>query len=269
MQIAISTAALQAATPRAVQRAADLGFTSIEINLQPDEFDYSARRRPNARFYRELKTQLTSLGLSVWSVTLPPLNQAQMFSPRARKDILLNAAGAAGILGAAVFVAEPAHIFHDEDALERYLRENHAPPVVPGFDESWAQVVNRRMTYALPNMEVWLGAPLTNQADRMAKITFDLGIGWAMDVRAALQRNNLATWLPAAGERLAVAYLYDAPEANAAPQPPLAAEWGEWLPALARTRLKAVVLRGQPTHDDDTFRASRAFVARCLQGTNH
>lgn len=264
MQIAISTAALAAATPLAAQRAAELGFTSLEVALLPHEFDYGPRRRPDVRFYRDLKASLTGLGLSVWSVTAPPLNQAQMFSARARKEMLLNAAGAAGILGASVFVVEPPHIFQDEERLEEYWRTRHAPPVLAGFDESWAQVVNRRMTYAMLNMEYWLGAPLTNQSDRIAQLTFDLGIGWAMDVRAAIRRNNLAAWLAAAGERLAVAYVYDVAAPDATPQAPQATDWADWLPALAATRLKALVLRGQPQTDDATWRASLAHIRHCL-----
>lgn len=264
MQIAISTAALGLATPLAVQRAAELGFTTLEVNLLPHEFDYGLRRRPDVRFYRDLKALLTQLGLSVWSVAMPPLNQAQMFSVRARKEILLNAAGAAGILGASVFVVEPPHIFQDEERLEDYWRTRNAPPVLAGFDESWAQVVNRRMSYALLNSEYWLGAPLTNQSDRIAHLTFDLGIGWAMDLRAALHRNNLETWLAAVGERLAIAYVYDVTDQDTAPQAPLSDDWAVWLPTLAATRLKALALRGQPHTDDATWRASLAHIRRCL-----
>ena len=81
LQLAISTNTLGRSTPDALQPAADLGISHLEINLQPVEFDYGYRRKPNARFYRELRQQLDRLGLYVWSVTPPPRTQEQASDP--------------------------------------------------------------------------------------------------------------------------------------------------------------------------------------------
>ncbi len=262
MYLAINTASLSDRTPLALQRAAALGLTWVEVNLLAEELDYGYRRRPNVRFYRELKTQLDTLGLRVWSVTAPALTQPQMFSERARQDVLLNAVGAAGILAATVFVLEPAHIFHSERALEAYWRDRTAPPIIPGFDELWAQAANRRLTLALTNQDYWMGTLLTNQVERMQQALFDLAIGWGMQVRAATQRNTLERWLAEVGESLAVAYVEDWSEEDGRPCLPQEAIWQTWLPMLAQTRLKALVLRGRPHEPDDRFRASLALVAQ-------
>ncbi|MEW5986326.1 MAG: hypothetical protein AB1791_06805 [Chloroflexota bacterium] len=262
--VAINTGSLGKQTPLALERAAGLGFRTVEVNLQTEEFGYGYQRKPNVRFYRELRRQVDSLGLSVWSVSAPPLTQAQMFYERARKDILMQAAGAAGILGAQVFVTYPADLFTTEIQFETYLREDRAPATIEGFDEAWAQVVNRRMTMALVNWQHWLGAPLTNQAERMAKITDDLAIGCALDMRRAVTRGALADWLEKISERLAVAYLYDlaAGEGEVSPayRAPLDSQWQEWLPLLAGTRLKCLVMRADPEQSDEEITRSRVYV---------
>lgn len=253
MNLAISTNSLAYDTPTALQRAADLGFKYVEVNIDSDEFGYGYRRRPNVRFYRDLNKQITALGLNVWSVTVPALTAEQAFSSRARKEILLNCAGAAGLLGAKVLVVDPAHIFTDEDAFDTYLREKKAPPTVVGFDEMWAQVVNHRMTLALRNTAYYLGNPLTNNVGRMEKITFDLGIGWACDVPQATQRNQLANWLPKLGDRLAVAYLYEVAEDGVTALTASAETLTTTQSELANTRLKCLVLHGHPDQDDAEF----------------
>jgi hypothetical protein len=263
MLIAISTGSLSERTPQALQRAADLGFREVEINLQEPELDYGYRRKPNVRFYRELRHQIDRLGLAVWSVTMPRLTQEQMFFERARRDILIAAAGAAGIVGGRVLVLRPADIFTSEMAFAAYWEGKTAPPVIEGFDEGWAQAVNRRLTVALANHDHWLGAPLTNQADRIARVTSDLAIGWAMDARRAMGRNSLAAWLEAAGERLAVAHLYDLEEGGRR-RAPMAAEWPEWLAGLGRTRLKCLVMAGDPGQSDDEIRQSQAYLTSIL-----
>jgi hypothetical protein len=263
MLIAISTGALSERTPEALQRAADLGFTQLEVNLQGQEFGYDYRRKANVRFYRDLRQQLDRLGLAVWSVTLPPLTQEQMFFERARRDILIGAAGAAGILGAKVYVLRPADLFTSEMAFAAYWEKKDAPPVIEGYDEAWAQAANRRLVMALANYDHWIGAPLTNQADRIARVTNDLAIGWAMDVRRALGRNTLAAWLEAASERLAVAHLYDVNEAGRRLLPH-GEEWQEWLPALQRTRLKCVVISAEAGPGDEEIRNSRAYLQGLL-----
>lgn len=263
MQIAISTGSLSPNTTEAVNRAADLGFGVVEINLQASELDYGYRRRPNVRFYRELKSQLDRLGLSAWSVTTPNLTQAQMFSARARKEVLMGGVGAAGILGGRVYVVEPADIFENDVVMQDYLQNWNAPPVLSGFDETWTQVVNRRITMAMRNVDYWMGAPLTNQPDRLARIAEDLAIGCALDIPWAMHRGELATWLDKVIDRLAIAYAYELAE-NGQQQVPAGDQWANLLPLLKQTRLKCIVMHAGMDQDDDDIKDGRQLLQSAL-----
>jgi sugar phosphate isomerase/epimerase len=263
MHIAINTASLDLDTPTALARAKALGFDFVEINLQPAEFGYDYRRRPAARFYRELRAQMDDLALEAWSTTALPLTQPQMFFERARRDILMGGAVAAGILGSRVFVAEPADIFTSEMAFNAYLDEQLAAPVIEGYDEAWVQAVNRRVTLALRNIDYWLGIVLTNQVDRMSHITRDLAIGSALDVPLALHRNKLHNWLEALADRLAVAYVYDMDD-DGQIQAPQADAWRDWLPALASSPLKCAVMRAHRGQTAEEISASRAYLQDIL-----
>ena len=266
MQIAISTESLNRNTPEALEQAAALGFKTVEINIQQEEFGYGYRRRTNSRFYRQLKKQLDELGLRVWSVTSPPLTQEQMFFERAHKDVLMSAAIAAGLMGAQVYVVSPADIFRSELAYESYVREDKSPPTVEGYDEAWVQAANRHITTAIRNRNYWIGALLTNQTERLQKVADDLAIGWAKDVRAALARNSMAAWLEAAGERLAVAHLYDLDEERLCA--PVDDEWREWLPQLAGTRLKCCVIHAPQEADPEALARSRHYLEKILRPAN-
>lgn len=263
MQLAIQTTALSPSTPESLTIAQSLGFQMVEIHLHPHEFGYDFRRKPSARFYRQLKTQLDSLNLSVWSTTAVPLTQSQMFYERARKDILLGGITAAGILGSRVYVVQPADIFNSEMAVHHYFTEKTAPPVIEGFDESWVQGVNRRVNMALLNLDYWLGLPLTNQIERIEQIGEQLAIGWAMDVRLAHHRTPLTNWLEVLKKRLAVAYFYDLDEQGrtVAPHDPI---WQEWLPLLRHTSLKCAVIRAGTHQTLSQIADSFAYLSNIL-----
>lgn len=264
INIAISSDSLGYSSRDALTRAADLGFKLVEINLQTHEFGYGYQRRPDVAFYKGLVELVQQLGLSVWSVTAPSLTQRQLYSRRARKEILLNAVGAAGLLGARVFVVEPAHIFSGEQAYADYVNGEGAPPVYPGFDELWAQAVNRRMNVALRNCQYFVGHPLTNNAERMQKTTQDLGIGWAADLRLAGGRGGIERWLDKVGERLAVAYAYDVAEDGDTRLTCEDPDWQQWLPPLGGQRLKTLVLCGHPNQDDEEFGNCRRYIEATL-----
>ncbi len=263
MQIAINTGSLSQETPKALEMAADLGFGQIEVNLQTAEFGYGYRRKPNARFYRELKKQIDKLGLSVWSVTSPPQTQEQMFSSRARKDILMNGVGAAGLLGAQVYVTSPTDLFENEDDLAYYFEKGDAPPTISGYDEAWAQVINRRMAPVIRNYDYWMGSPLIDQAKRLEKLTDDLAIGCALDIRLAQRRNPLTTWVDCLGDRLAVSYAYDLDE-NGRITAPSSEEWPEWLLPIKQTRLKTLVMSAGEGQSEADILASRAMLQEIL-----
>jgi sugar phosphate isomerase/epimerase len=264
MHIAIRTASLSQDTPTALERAAALGFQHVEVNLLNHEFGYGYKRKANVRFYRELKRQLDNLGLAVWSFTSVPLTQEQMFFERARKDILMGAAGAGGILDAKVFTVKPADIFTSEINFESYLTDKNSPPMIEGYDEAWVQAVNRRITTAVLNYDHWIGIPLSNNAERMKKITLDLGIGWAMDVRRATHRGNLDEWLKQVGDRLAVAYAYDLAADGETPCAPAGPEWSAWAEVIKQTRLKCMVMYAHPSQSDEEIVQSREYLQSLL-----
>jgi sugar phosphate isomerase/epimerase len=253
MHIAIKTSALGESVTEALARAKRLGFTHVEVALVSAEFAPATQRQPAARHYRQLRQHIDQLGLGVWSVTLPALD------PDAHKQSLLNAVGAAGILGARAFVVEPVHIFSAADALDAYLRTpGSAPPTVAGFDEAWAQVVNRRMTLALCNVEATAATPLINQPDRLGRAAFDLAIGVALDVPLALKQWPLDKWLTALAGRLAVTYVgVDSAETDRALAP-------ENLIKLTQATLPCVVLSGPATHSDADWLAARQQIEAAL-----
>ncbi len=263
MQLAISTGSLAKNTQDALERAADLGFKTIEINLIDHEFAYGYRRQPAVGFYRQLRVEVDNSHLTVWSVSTPPLSQEQMFSELSRKEILKGGAGAAGILGAKVFVVQPADIFSNQQAFDRYMHDHKAPAVTEGFDEAWVQVVNRKMTMALVNRDYWIGTLLTNQAERLGKIAIDLAIGCALDIRQALNRNNLSTWLESVGERLAVAYAYDISDGGL-PVAPINGDWEEWTTILKLSRLKVLTIRAGHLQSDEEIIRSRRIIEELL-----
>ena len=206
MIFAITTDGLAPDTPTALQKVSDLGYQHLQLDLLSAELNYNYRRLVDVAFYRQLQKQIERLGLQVIAVRLPPLTQPQMFSLRARKELLINTIGLAGSLGAKTVVCEPAHIFTDEEAVTRYLRQKGAPPIIEGWDSAWAQAINRHLQLALLNRDYWIGSPLTNHIAQCAQITTDLGIQWACDVAVARQHQPLQKWLSQLGERLALAY---------------------------------------------------------------
>jgi sugar phosphate isomerase/epimerase len=250
-------------TQEALERAADLGFKTVEINLTNHEFAYGYRRQPNVGFFRQIRAQLDKLQLAVWSVSAPSLSQEQMFSELSRKEILKGGAGAAGIVGAKVYVVQPADIFINQHSFDRYMGDNKSPAVSEGFDEAWVQVVNRKMTMALANRDYWIGTLLTNQTERIATITNDLAIGCALDIRQALNRNKLDRWLESVGERLAVAYAYDLAD-DGLPVAPVDGEWQSWSATLKTSRLKCLVIKTGHSQSDEEIVRSRVIIEECL-----
>ncbi len=263
MQLAINTGSLAADTQKARERAADLGFGSVESNIGSQEFGYGYRRKPDAGLFRQIRADLDKKNLTVWSVSAPRLSHEQMFSELSRREILKGGAIAAGLLGAKVLVVQPADIFISQKSFDGYIQDHKAPAVIAGFDEAWVQVVNRKMTMALVNRDYWIGTLLTNQAERLAKIANDIAIGCALDIRQALNRNDLGTWLEKVGDRLAAAYAYDLSESGLLIAP-MEEEWDSWISTLNNSRLKTVIVQAQPLQEDDEIIRSRLYFEDIL-----
>ena len=265
MHLAISTKSLAINSLEAVDRAVDLGFSAIEINVSGREFGYGYRRQANGRFYRQLQETISKSGLKVRSVTPPSLSQQDMFSVRSRIEILKGSVRFAGLIGAHAFVVEPASIFTSQEAFERYTSDSQAPPVLDGFDETWAQVVNHRMTLALLNRDYWIGTPLTGQPERLAHVARDLAIGVALDIPQAENRAALNSWTELIGERLILGYAYDLTE-DGKQHAPLGEKWSDRMSALADSRLKALVIRTYPEQSDERIVKSRKLFEGLLVG---
>jgi hypothetical protein len=116
------------------------------------------------------------------------------------------------------------------------------------------------MTMAMLNYDHWNGIPLTNNSERMKKITTDMGIGWAMDVRRATQRGSMDDWLKQVGERLAVAYAYDLASDGETVCAPIAPEWSAWAESLKQTRLKCIVMHANRAQSDEEITQSRDYL---------
>ncbi len=255
MQIGIDSVILSLDTSTAIRRAKSLGFRLIEIGLRPEEAVDSQKRKNEGRLYKSLRQELDTLGLSVWAANLlEPQSLAQIPEP-AHRDLLVGGAVAAGILGGRLFVVRPGELFRTESEFKVSVEGNSAPPLQPGFDEAWAQGANRRVSLALRN------ASYLNKVDHLAKASFDLGIGWALDIRAALQAGELTTWLTAGGDRLGTAYLYDVNDVGK-PQLPASDDWAMILKQLKATRLQTIILSGGREHSDDEILASKQFIER-------
>jgi hypothetical protein len=186
-----------------------------------------------------------------------------MFSARARKDILMTGVGAGGLLGAQVYVTGPTDLFESEEDLLNYFEKGDAPPTIKGYDEAWAQIINRRMVPSIRNYDYWMGAPLINQADRVEKVTSDLAIGSALDIRLAQRRNPLSTWIECLADRLAVSYAYDLDD-DGRLVAPISEEWAEWLQPLKQTRLKTLVISAGEDQGEAEISASRSMLQGIL-----
>ena len=245
MQIAITTGSLSENTLEALDKAQELGFTAVEVSLQPSEFGYGFDRKPNLAFYQRLAADVQARGLQVVSVHSPPLAGHQVWSGRIRGDILVTAARVGGYLGARCLVVHPDHIFTSAEDLERYFQERTAAPVVIGFDEAWAQLVNRRMALAVENIQHWRTTPGLNQVDRMVTVTTDLAVHSVLNMTPGRPGPNLKQWVDRLGTRIVLLRWPDL--LNGREQPPsLLAESAGWAPLLQQTSTQAWVIEPDP-----------------------
>ena len=116
---------------------------------------------------------------------------------------------------------------------------------------------------ALVNRDYWIGKLLTNQAERLGTIANDLAIGCALDIRQALSRNNLNTWLEFVGERLAVAYAYDGTD-DGLPVAPEDSDWEQLIAILKMSRLKVLTIKAGHLQSDQEITRSRRIIEELL-----
>jgi sugar phosphate isomerase/epimerase len=252
MDVAVNTGSLSHDTFEALDRAAELGFRAVEINLQRREFGYGFERKVDFGLYQRLAERVQARNLQVTSLHGLALDGAQVFSSRVRAELLRATARIAVALGAPLVVMHPADLFTSEEALERFFAGGPAisPPVVDGYDECWAQLANRRIALGIENVAYWRGAPGTNQLERLARLLDDLAVHAVFDVRRALPAGDLAVavlrrWVETLGPRTLLLHVHDASPAGEH-QPPLAADWAAFAPLLRQTAAKACVIESPP-----------------------
>ncbi len=275
MDIAINTGSLSLNTIEALERARELGFGAVEVNLQQGEFGYGYTREVDFDFYRRLAGEIEARGLKVTSLHNLGLNGAQVFSSRARGEILKAAVRAGALLGAPVLIVHPADLFSGYEAMEEYFQgvPDSSPPVVEGYDEAWAQLANRHMALCVENVNYWDGTPGTNQPERMARLLDDLAAMSVLDVRRAVRtgpetptvRAALSRWMDRIGARLRLIHVHDAKGAREH-EPSLAADWADMAPLLRGSPARACVLEVDRRHGDDQLRASRAYIDELMNG---
>ena len=174
-QLAVSTDSLAIPSTEALTRAADLGFTHVELK--------SARRRGPATAIDAARTSPSTAKISSGTRTpsacrcgrlRSPYSMSQMFSARARKEIMLNSAGAAGTFRGTRDGrrANPRRMKAKKPFDACIGRDRGAAAKFAGSTNSGAITI-RRMTLALTNSSYWLGAALTNNPKRLQQATFD------------------------------------------------------------------------------------------------
>jgi sugar phosphate isomerase/epimerase len=264
MRIAINTGSLSHNNTEAIEQAAALGFDAVEVNLQQAELRYDWQRKPDLAFYQRLGDTLRERHMSVVSVHHPMLSGSQVFSQRARADLLQLAIRATALLGASILVVHPADIFTSAEDLETYFLEHNAPPVIAGFDEAWAQLANRGMRLALENVSYWRGTTLTNHAERLGRVTDDLAIHAVLDVWRGADKPNVQTWVEKAGKRIVLLHMHEMADGREH-HPPLSQKWADWVPLLQTTVAKACVLE---TSDIEGLQRARAYIAGLWEATS-
>jgi sugar phosphate isomerase/epimerase len=257
MQIAVNTGSLSHDTLEAVERAAALGFDAVEVNIQQAELRYDWQRKPDLVFYQRLGDAIRARQMTAVSVHHPMLSGSQVFSQKARAELLQLSIRAAASLGAPTVVVHPADLFTSAEDLETYFLEHNAPPVIAGFDEAWAQLANRGIRLALENVSYWRGATMTNHAERLSRVTDDLAIHAVLDVWRGADKPNVQTWVEKAGKRIVLLHLHEMADGREH-QPPLSEKWAEWAPLLRGAAADACVLE---TSDVDGLRRARAYLA--------
>jgi sugar phosphate isomerase/epimerase len=217
-------------------------------------------------FYDQLAQEIQLRGMQVVSVHNLFLNSAQVFSQGARREILRVVAGVTASLGASTLVVHPADLFVSEEALTHYLSTSpvyrEELPVVAGFDEVRAEMVELGVNLALENVNYWRDTLLTNQAEHMRVLANALDCLVALDVRRCLNRPSLRRWVELVGERITLLHIHDQLDGNEH-HPPLDPAWGERAALLKGTAAQACVIEANATPmAHGNIRASHDYIAR-------
>ena len=265
MQLAINTGSLSFDTRTAIAEVHSLGFTAIELNLQQAELAYGFQRRPNLNFYRDLARELALRKLTVTDVHALFLNAAQMFSARAKREVLSAEAQATQMLGAQILVVHPTDILDNEEWLDLYAADPEMKlPLVEGMAAVIREVQSGGVTIALENVQHWHDARSTNDAQVMARLVEALDCHVTFDVRRGANQPSLERWLELLGNRMSVLHLHDA-LGGVEHHPPAAPEWRQIIPRLKRTSAQVCVLEATANRNPGAIKVSREYICKLLQ----
>jgi sugar phosphate isomerase/epimerase len=265
MQLAINTGSLSFDTRTAIAEVHSLGFTAIELNLQQAELAYGFQRQPKLSFYQDLARELALRRLTVTDVHALFLNAAQMFSARARRQVLSIEGQVTRMLGAQILVVHPTDILEDEERLDHYAADPGLElPLVDGILPVIRELQSSSVTIALENVQHWHDTRSTNDAEMMARLVEALDCHVALDVRRGSGYPSLERWLALLGNRITVLHLHDTVE-GVEHHPPAAPDWRQIIPLLKRTSAQVYVLEATANRNPGAIKVSREFIWKLLQ----
>ncbi len=265
MELAINTGSLSFDTRAAIAEVHSLGFKAIELNLQQAELAYGFQRRPNLNFYRDLARELALRKLAVTDVHTLFLNTTQMFSARAKREVLSAEAQAAQMLGAKILVVHPTDILDNEEGLDSYAADPEMKvPLVGGMASVIRELQSGGVTVAVENVQHWHDARSTNDAQVMARLVEALDCSVTLDVRRGARQPSLERWLELLGHRMPVLHLHDT-FGGVEHHPPAAPDWRQIIPLLKRTSAQVCVLEATANRNPGAIKASREYIWKLLQ----
>lgn len=264
MHLAINTGSLSLNTHDAIAQVHALGFSAVELNLQQAEFGYGFARTPNLAFYDELVPELRVRKLLVTDVHALFLNAAQMFSARARREVLSAEGVVTRMLGAEILVVHPTDILECEEWLDLYMDDpKMKPPLVEGMDAVIRDLQSGGVRLALENVQHWRGTRGTNDAEVMARLVEALDCSVTFDARRGADRPSLERWVELLGDRIVVLHLHDS-VGGVEHHPPVAPEWKHIIPQIKDTSAYVCVIESTANRNPGAIKASREYISRLL-----
>jgi sugar phosphate isomerase/epimerase len=265
MHLAINTGSLSFDTREAIAQVHALGFSAVEVNLQQAELAYGFTRAPNLAFYDDLARELRVRKLIVTDVHALFLDAAQMFSARARREVLAAEGTITRMLGAEILVIHPTDILDSEEWLDLFIDDLKPElPLVEGIGSVIRELQGGGVQLALENVQHWSGTRGTNDAEVMARLVDALDCRVALDVRRGLDRPSLGRWLELLGDRIVVLHLHDSIN-GAEHHPPAAPEWKQIVPQLRSTPTHVCVIESSANRSPGAIKASREYIWHLLQ----
>ena len=265
MQIAINTGSLSFDTRTAIAEVHSLGFNAIELNLQQAELSYGFQRQPNLNFYKDLAREMALRKLTVTDVHALFLNAAQMFSARAKREVLSAESQVTQMVGAGTLVVHPTDVLDNEEWLDLFMANPTMKlPLAEGLAPVIHELQSGGVRIALENVQHWHDARGTNDAEVMARLVEALDCSVAFDARRGSGHPSLERWLELLGDRMAVLHLHDAVD-GVEHHPPSALDWRQMIPQLKRTSAQVCVLEATANRNPGAIKASREYISKLLQ----